>query len=130
MEPFENASKRPKISSLTFAQEEPAQKKRKQSGKEADERSEWAVKKSETLKKDETKGRKVKVEHTPMSVLEKIFAFLDWTDKGRALLVCQRWKTVGGESVPLVRVPSPPCRPQAGWIQQDSQTSVGQICHS
>lgn len=96
MEPFENASKRPEISSLTFAQEEPAQKKRKQSGKEADERSEWAVKKSETLKKDETKSRKVKVEHMPMSVLEKIFAFLDWTDKGRALLVCQRWKTVGG----------------------------------
>ena len=56
MEPFENAFKRPEISSLAFAQEEPAQEKRKRSGKEAEESSEWAVKKSETLKKKRDKG--------------------------------------------------------------------------
>ena len=96
MKAFENVSKKPEISSVTFAEEEPAQKKRKGSSKEEEENIEWAAKESKTLEKDKMKNRKVKVEHLPVSVLEKIFSFLDWNDKGRALLVCQRWKTVGG----------------------------------
>ena len=40
--------------------------------------------------------RKVKVSSLPAHVLEKIFSYLDWSDLGKAMLVCQRWNETGG----------------------------------
>lgn len=71
----------------------------------------WGLTRKVNMKKQvKKKDRKVKVTRTktdrkekfgnewslPVLVLEKVFSYLDWRDLGRAMLVCHRWKEVGG----------------------------------
>ena len=41
----------------------------------------------------------------PVLALEKVFFYLDWKDLGRAMLVCHRWKEVGGHPSLWTRFP-------------------------
>ena len=98
MNPFENVFKRPSISRLTFAQGGSVEEKWRRHSKEEEEEEEeeeangkWqkmasdkmTAKKQSPLRKDKAKKKKVKVEQMHLSVLEKIFAFLDWSDSSQ-----------------------------------------------
>ena len=91
-----------KVWNLTRTWEESA-KKRKWTNIECEERESGKSKRkrSSTIGEEDVgmpkKVRKVKVTKTlPAPALEKVFSYLNWKDLARAMLVCQRWRDLGG----------------------------------
>ena len=66
-------------------------RRRSSKGEKATTQEQVALKSNEEKLED----RKVKVSNLPVHVLETIFSYLNWSDLGKAMLVCQRWKETG-----------------------------------